>query len=417
MKKLTIPVLVLALLLSLLTGCAGGKTPETAEEPAPETVEATEAPEAGDAGADDADAAYQALQEQIVRMGGTFDPDTVIATVNGRDLTWRMYYYFISADLQEYIYYTMALPESFDTALTDEVTLNKYFNDSALSQSIYYIVADAKADEMGAALSEETLQSLDEYMAGLAESYGGEEALREAMRSSFLDEELFMFLVTASEKLSAMSSALYGAEGEKLTDEEVLDWAREKGYVRTKHILFYFYDENYQPLDDEAIAERKTRAESVLAELKDLSEDRAALEARFDEIMNAESGDTGGLLSFPEGYTFAAGTMVDAYEQAAFSLEDYALSDVVETSYGYHILLRLPLSADGMTMDQNSSTGAYMTLRQSAANDLFAGQLVDWINEAEVVWTEGFEDLDLNVLLATLTDGAADAAPDTAQSE
>ena len=44
MKKLTIPVLVLALLLSLLTGCAGGKTPETAEEPAPETVEATEAP-------------------------------------------------------------------------------------------------------------------------------------------------------------------------------------------------------------------------------------------------------------------------------------------------------------------------------------------------------------------------------------
>ena len=91
--------------------------------------------------------------------------------------------------------------------------------------------------------------------------------------------------------------------------------------------------------------------------------------------------------------------MVTEYEDAAFALGDYGLSEVVETSYGYHILLRLPLLADGMTMDQDSGTGAYMTLRQSAANDMFNTALTGWINDAEVVWTSPeFEQLDFNAL-------------------
>ena len=114
--------------------------------------------------------------------------------------------------------------------------------------------------------------------------------------------------------------------------------------------------------------------------------------------MAAESADPGGLANFPAGYTYTAGTMVAAFEEAAFALKDHELSGLVETSYGYHILLGLPLNVDGLTMDQDANTGEYMTLRQSAANDMFTSRLVEWIDTAEIVWSEGFEELDLNTV-------------------
>ena len=72
---------------------------------------------------------------------------------------------------------------------------------------------------------------------------------------------------------------------------------------------------------------------------------------------------------------------------------------MVETNYGYHIILRLPMTPEGLTMDQDSGTGAYMTLRESAAAERFNLDLTGWINDAKVEWTdEKYENLDLNDL-------------------
>ena len=92
--------------------------------------------------------------------------------------------------------------------------------------------------------------------------------------------------------------------------------------------------------------------------------------------------------------------MYEVFEEAAFALEEYGLSEIVESQSGYHIILRLPLLPEGHTLDQNANTGAYMTLRESAANDLFSTELAGWIRDAQVVWTPGFEDLDLNELFS-----------------
>ena len=407
MKKWLSILLALTLALGLLSGCGAAKQEEEpAAEPTAETAETTESAETPETEAEtgtgeetaDVQAAYDAFTSDIQKGRTAFDPDTVIATVNGAPLTWKMYYYFIAGSIQEIYYYLGSMPEDFNEEILEGTSWNKYFSDSALNQSLYYIMANLKAGEFGAELTEEQLGRVDEYWGEMVERYGGEEALAQELDAACLDRELFEYLILSNEKFNALMAELYGLEGEKLSEGDVLAWAAEKGYVRTKHVLWSFLDESGAALTDEGKEELKTRLEGVLAELKALEGDREALEKRFDEIMTTESADPGGLQSFPAGYTYTAGTMVESFETAAFALKDYELSELVETDYGYHILLGLPLNVDGLTMDQDANTGEYMTLRQSAANDLFTTRLVEWIDTAEVVWADGFEDLDFNTV-------------------
>ena len=401
MKRTPILSLLLcaALLLVLLTGCGADKSaPEPAEPDATEAPQETELPAETEAPAPTADpqAQAQAITDTLMAARETYDPDTVICTVDGYEVTWGMYYYFLAGDLEEMAYYTGALPGNFDEQVTDEVTFGAYFKDSALGRCKYYAVAQTKAAELGLGLTEEQEQQIGEYWDSMVEHYGGREALEQAMKEACLTEELFLTFLRSNDALSNVMEQTYGLAGELLTEEQVSDWAAEKGYARTKHILYYFYDDQGQPLDDAGKAALKQKADETLAELKAL-EDPEAREARFDEIMAADSGDPG-LESFPEGYTFPANTMYEEFEAAAFALEEYALSELVESQSGYHIILRLPLLPEGRTLDQNANTGEYMTLRESAANDMFSRDLSGWIKNAEVVWTEGFEDLDLNAL-------------------
>ena len=110
--------------------------------------------------------------------------------------------------------------------------------------------------------------------------------------------------------------------------------------------------------------------------------------------------DDPGMTTFPDGYTFTSGQMVQEFEDGTRALEDYALSDIVESSYGCHIILRLPLDPEGKTLSQDSGTGDYMTLRADAANELFNAMLLDWIDTAEVEWQGDFGTMDYNELFA-----------------
>ena len=408
-KKILALALCAALTLSLLSGCAAApaettapaetEAPAATEAPAEtETPAATEAP-AGDSGvvSDESLAQYQAIMDELKRVAGTYGQDLTVCTVDGEKVSWPMFFYLLYDELQTVLYYTGALPEDYGQQVTEDMTMGDYLKQSAFTKAKYYSVAHAKAAEEGASLSEEQEAELQAYWDKMVEDYGGEEAVEQALEDSFLTRDLFLYLMRCSQELGALMEKTYGSQGENLSEEDVLAWAADGEYMRVKHVLYQFYGDDGQPLDEAGKEEQRKRAEAALAELQALVGDDEALEARFDEIMKAESDDPG-LERFPRGYVFTPGTMVTEYEDAAKALKEYGLSELVETAYGYHILLRLPLETDGLSMDQDANTGEYLTLRQSAANDRFARDLAAWIEAAEVEWTPGFEDLDLNAL-------------------
>lgn len=80
----------------------------------------------------------------------------------------------------------------------------------------------------------------------------------------------------------------------------------------------------------------KAKLEDIMAQVK-AAPDPAA---KFDELMHQYSQDTG-LASNPDGYTFTPeSSLVDEFKDTVYGLEPGEISDIVESGFGYHILLR-----------------------------------------------------------------------------
>ena len=92
--------------------------------------------------------------------------------------------------------------------------------------------------------------------------------------------------------------------------------------VRASHILL-----KTEGKDDAAV---KAKAEEVLKQAK-AGDDFAALAKKYSE--DEPSAKNGGDLDY-----FGKGRMVPEFDQAAFTMEPGAISDLVKTQYGYHVI-------------------------------------------------------------------------------
>ncbi len=150
----------------------------------------------------------------------------------------------------------------------------------------------------------------------------------------------------------------------------------ETEYVRAKHILICFPEEG-EGENGEVTEEQKintlNKAREVLA-LVESGED-------FDTLIK-EYGEDPGMEHYTGGYYFTTGKMVEPFEETAFALEEGAVSGLVETNYGYHIIQRLPLDDDAIL-----ATDEYM----SKSYEMFAEELDVLSKDYEFVYSENYE--------------------------
>ncbi|MEW6187503.1 MAG: peptidylprolyl isomerase [Thermodesulfobacteriota bacterium] len=105
-----------------------------------------------------------------------------------------------------------------------------------------------------------------------------------------------------------------------------LDAFRTPETIRARHILIKTDPE----AKEEDKKKTKEKAEGVLKKLKE-GADFAKLATEFSDDPGTK--DKGGDLDF-----FPKGSMVPAFEEAAFALKPGEISGLVETEYGYHII-------------------------------------------------------------------------------
>ena len=423
MKKLLAFILSAVLLVSLLTGCGKSKI----EEYSAETVSTAE--ETAEQVRQDSDPANYYLA------------DAVVCTVDGLECTWEEYYYWLNNCRQSV--------ESQCGEISDWDALNSYYTNMSNEQVVltlaqndmlYYHTILVQTEAAGITPTDEEAEQ--ELLLEADQMFGdGDGELTETERAA-LDEYLAesgisyaLQLKLARYKLA--EQVLFEYYTADVDDEQVVEWATEKGYMSAKHILLLTVDATTrEPLDDATVAEKAATADYLLAELteaktaeekviaaapqteettEDTTEEtdttsgeatdpaaqaRADFEAYFDKLMNEYSEDTG-LASHPNGYVFLPGEMVEQFETAVQALdEDLGLSGVVESEFGYHIILRRELDPD-VVLGKNRY-GYDVTLRDYALNNIFSDANTAAAESATVTWTEGFDTIDLAQLFANL---------------
>jgi len=174
--------------------------------------------------------------------------------------------------------------------------------------------------------AEDVQAEFDQYRAGFPDEETFETALDE---QSYTRDDLMQQIEDYLYITSFINDTIY--ESIEVSEEDINTFYDENpGYftepeqIRARHILIT-YGEEGDRTQEEALA----LAESLKKQL-DEGADFAELAA---EHSDCPSGEKGGDLG-----RFGKGQMVPEFETAAFALEPGAISDVVETTFGYHII-------------------------------------------------------------------------------
>lgn len=396
MKKIIALLLSLCMLFAL---CAcGGSEIEYYEDDA-ETAEAAEMAETAET-AEFAGPGYDA-----------YPGDMVVGTVNGEDVTWMEYYYW----LYYYNLYVNQLAATYGVILSgwdvNELSSTDT-NGQVVAMNAQFAVAQhhaiqTKADELGIVLTEEEVALIDQVFDLNADSAVGDAdgicteeeaaAFEEYLLEQNVDKAFFDYLNETSLLSEKLYAAIYGDMGMNYPEEDIVAYAEENGILSAKHILLLTKDmATGEALSEEDVAEKFATTEDLLAQLQAVESDPEALEELFDQFTAEYTEDTG-YAANPDGYVFGEGEMVAEFENAVKELDpNYGLSGIVESSYGYHIILRKPLTPDS-TVGTNSN-GEKVNLRSVVTSNLFNQDMNAWIEGASVSWSEGFEAIDLNTI-------------------
>ena len=359
---------------------------------------------------------WQGSQNSVVYQPMSGD-SPVVLTVNGDEVNAEEFATYMIYNMKYYEnmysqYGMMGIWTDNDSA----EMLGVMMPDAAKDQAIYSRVVLQQFEKAGLKLSYADQKSLANLRKQTIEQAGGyDNYLQKIAQLGFNDQTYTNFLYV-TQCYSALNEYYYGADGISTPTEDELKEYFSDHYISAKHILIM----TVNPSTGETVrtdAEAKELAQNLLDRIK-AGED-------FDSLMQ-EYSDDAGKDSNPDGYIFTEGDMITPFYEAAMDLNEGEVSEVVKSSYGYHIILRQPLDENkysdhqadiatklGKTMDSLLNewmTGAdvettdtfgeitYKTVYDYAPADVAA--ILNSSDDADSADTEG----------ETQTDGAADAA-------
>ena len=383
MKKILALLTVFVLLFAGTVSCFGA--PFACAEAAPEEAEAAEAPGT----AEEAETAEEAPAKpkkvlDFDAMRAVYDEDKVVLTIDGTDITWGDYYslfYLYARDAANNFdmmkaYYGM--DQSWDDVFDQStgMTYADYVAYGAEQEIAQMVLYENYAAEKGAVLSDEAKADIEAGVLETAKKVLGEDATAEdyvaSLSEFYVSPEMYYRMMNTNYLAEETMTAEFGEIGEKMTSEEVVAELEENSFMTAKHILFMTVDrETGETVDEDTARAAKAKAEEIVRELQAI-EDDAERKAKFDEY-EAEYNDDPGREIFTDGYTFVPGTMYPEFEAATEALGDWEVSDIVESTSGYHVIMRLPLSEESLILyDGNCYPARTMSAGTAYAKELQA---------------------------------------------
>ena len=374
MKRNISVLIVLVMLLSLLSACADASVREYEETPA-----LTPVPE----GVHNFKKAYESM-----------DPDTVVFKIGKDKIYWDEMFYWINSSILRVEASMGAMPLS--TVISGDESFADFVMEDTKNVIIQFYALNKELGKLGVKLSDKSKAQFDEIKEANKERYCGgqvsDKDFYEKLGEFLISERVYKYIGKTSLLHQDGFAYLYGEAGEKFSDEKVMSYAEEQGYMRAMHVLFSYKNPDGT---DKTAAEKqaiKKDAEAVVSELRKI-EDKDKLVEEFRKMMQ-EKGEDPGTAQFTDGYYFTEGAMVPEFESAVKSAEMYEVTDPVETDFGLHVILRLPIEADGM-LEPSSGDHPPRTLRSDAASIDYNEKVKEFSSLYELKATDAMKDFDL----------------------
>lgn len=364
-KRLLALLLVLALGLSL--AACSAPAAEDSEQP-------SETPT--DSAAPSETIAADLSQDILTFAAGDLAKEDALLIVNGEAVPTSLFLYWLAFSCSyfesTYYYYGFTVADFASMILSDSCTM-----------AAYYAILEQKVMEYGCALTDEQMEAINTDMGVGTEDHEQRKVLYG------LTEDDLMFIYSVSDYYDNLMAALIPTP----TEEEL------NSYVyQTKHILICTATDStdgvvtlstgetveFDGTVEEYNAAALDKANGIVAQLN-AAGSQEELEALFDQLMSEHSQDgrdENGDLYSPEGYTTTIGQMVAEFEEAALALEFGQFSEPVESTYGYHIILR------GEVAEISEYTESYRTAEMDAL-------ISEWLAETELEESELLAELDV----------------------
>lgn len=348
MKKTISGLLALILILGLCAGCGdSGKTPDQAPDQTPEDVNI-----------------YASLLD--------VDPAETALESGGNQIPMELYLYWLTYSCSSLEYQLNMFKTSYGMygeLVNDDGTvkweeslegtpLSQVAKEQAETNALSYAVMENAAAAHGVSVTSEDSAQLAEDKAAYIEQLGGQEAFAQSLKEMGISEESFDRVSSSSylynhllELAQDPSSDIYQAP----TDDNA--------YV--DHILLTTKDaQTNEPLSEEEIAAKKAQAEELLSQLQ-ASDD---LETLFTQLAEEHGEDPG--RATDAGYLINPDTnFVQEFKDAAFALKPGELSGIVESDYGYHILLRKELGESQLSTLAGENLAKYLDEEMAKAQE------------------------------------------------
>ena len=343
-KRFGALALALVMTLTALTGCGG-----------------ISAGPDGSSASGSGSASGSASQAEPMDLSQITDPylavsglagDETLARLGETAITAADYLYWLDWVIENYLdqFGGQMTTLPWDVQMTDDgLTFGQYMLDDALDAAALHCMLRELARQENLTPDPEVATQVDKQYADMVVQAGSDESrVIHTLWTQMLSRELLTTLNENTELFDQLAELYYGENsGHYPTDAEVNAYLEESGQYRAKHILLATIDlDTREPLDEEAVAQKKALADELLSQLRTAQEPIVL----FEQLMNEYSEDSG-LAANPDGYTTRKGEMVAPFENAALALKSGEISDVVESDFGYHIILRLPLDPDDFRDD------------------------------------------------------------------
>ena len=331
-----------------------------------------------------------------------------VLTVNGDAVTADEYSGYMLYNMQYYasMYAQMGLTDLWSNEDMAK-SLGASMPEAAEQQAIYARVVMQKFNELGLKLSYNEQKEMASVRRNSIANTTKDAYLNQIAQFGFSDQtyQNFMYI---SQCYQALNDYYFGENGVNTPSDEDIQKYYEDNYITAKHILITTVDPasgETKRTDEEA----KKEAQSIL--------DRINAGEDFDTLMNQYSEDTG-LSNNPNGYTFTEGQMVTEFYDGAKALAEDEVSELVKSSYGYHIIKRVKL--DDSQLDNFKSDII------SAISGSMDELLQQWMDEAQVETTDlystityekVYDDLPQDVQTLVTRPGEASEQSDAQQSD